>query len=48
MYFYRLFNLIRKPMAGKIKIPHTYVIVFFIVVLAGILTWIPFYISPGS
>lgn len=27
-------------MAGKIKIPHTYVIVFFIVVLAGILTWI--------
>lgn len=27
-------------MAKKIKIPHTYVIVFFIVVIAGILTWI--------
>ncbi len=27
-------------MAGKISIPHTYVIVFFIVILAGILTWI--------
>jgi uncharacterized ion transporter superfamily protein YfcC len=27
-------------MAKKIKIPHTYVIVFFIVVFAGILTWI--------
>lgn len=27
-------------MASKVKIPHTYVIVFFIVMLAGILTWI--------
>lgn len=27
-------------MAKKVKIPHTYVIVFFIVVFAGILTWI--------
>ncbi len=27
-------------MAAKVKIPHTYVIVFFIVVIAGILTWI--------
>ena len=27
-------------MSKKIKIPHTYVIVFFIVVFAGILTWI--------
>jgi uncharacterized ion transporter superfamily protein YfcC len=27
-------------MAGKVKIPHTYVIVFFIVMIAGILTWI--------
>lgn len=27
-------------MASKFKIPHTYVIVFFIVMLAGILTWI--------
>jgi uncharacterized ion transporter superfamily protein YfcC len=26
--------------ASKIKIPHTYVIVFFIVVIAGILTWV--------
>lgn len=27
-------------MAQKVKIPHTYVIVFFIVIFAGILTWI--------
>ncbi|MDP1622564.1 MAG: AbgT family transporter [Bacteroidales bacterium] len=27
-------------MAKKIRIPHTYVIVFFIVIIAGILTWI--------
>ncbi len=27
-------------MAKKIKIPHTYVIVFFIIILAGLLTWI--------
>jgi len=27
-------------MASKIKIPHTYVIVFFIVMIAGVLTWI--------
>ncbi len=27
-------------MASKVKIPHTYVIVFFIVVIAGILTWV--------
>ena len=27
-------------MASKVKIPHTYVIVFFIVFIAGVLTWI--------
>ena len=27
-------------MSKKVKIPHTYVIVFFIIVIAGILTWI--------
>ena len=27
-------------MARKFSIPHTYVIVFFIVILAGMLTWI--------
>ena len=30
----------RLRMAAKLKIPHTYVIVFFIVILAGMLTWV--------
>lgn len=44
--FYRHFFVFLKNlnipslMASKVKIPHTYVIVFFIVFIAGILTWI--------